>query len=394
MLFVIAIYIQQNKLYTNVPLDFVPKNKSLSKTQLDDRVVYWDALDKRTGNDKGEPSAELKGDKLKEKIFGVRDITFSLCKSRINRFFRQQMNERFLDLHLKDGREVTCIKDFAEYVKHAPSGNELREQLFFALHGLWGTANEWADDVEDEIMELFSLRYTAKLCNGLTKQKICKGGCFKTLAVKYRHIQCEPIKNAAIKYHQECVYVRDKVTPKTEDPGDHYPDIVDLDDTTAGINKKGLIKLHNATDRTHGFFGYLGIFAGHPSCEELEQAVTPAAKPTFPNSAFYPEDTPENSVYFSWFRKKMQDQDIKSFSDIARLASEEVFARNGQDSVSTPAASSIMLSFSGDENDLDDVSATLCPASQRDIIDCCLCLSIYSRTECQLYYCHTIRGSS
>jgi hypothetical protein len=154
----------QHKLRTAIPLDFIPKTRRLTKEELEDRKLFWAALDKRTNLDEnGTPNEELKEEKLKEKIFALRSVIFALSRSRINRVFVERLLESFPGLNSRDGRKIECIKDFAEYVKYAPLDNALRAVVFYAEHGMWGTCNDWADELEDEIMDLLMLKYTGKL---------------------------------------------------------------------------------------------------------------------------------------------------------------------------------------------------------------------------------------
>jgi hypothetical protein len=287
----------------------------LTKDELEDRKLFWNALDKRTNLDEnGTPSEELKEEKLKQKIFALRSIIFALCRSRINRVFVARLLENFPDLTTRDGRKIECIKDFADYVKYAPLDNALRAVVFYAEHGMWGTCNDWADELEDEIMDLLMLKYTGKLCNGDKKMKVHDGGCIKRLIIKYRHILIEAIRNVMVKVHKEDYNVRNCHKPKeSENDSDSDAEGLDVKMTPSHKSKKGLVDLVNAEQGKHGFFGYLGVYKGHPSLQG-SALVTPP-----PKTAPLKTDDP----YFAWFEAKCRAGQIQSFEDIQRLAEAE-----------------------------------------------------------------------
>jgi hypothetical protein len=306
----------QHKLRTAIPLDFIPKTRRLTKEELEDRKLFWAALDKRTNLDEnGTPNEELKEEKLKEKIFALRSVIFALSRSRINRVFVERLLESFPGLNSRDGRKIECIKDFAEYVKYAPLDNALRAVVFYAEHGMWGTCNDWADELEDEIMDLLMLKYTGKLCNGEKKMKVHDGGCIKRLIIKYRHILIEAIRNVMVKVHKEDYNVRNCHKPK-ETENDSESDLEDFDAKMTPLrkSKKGLVDLVKAEQDKHGFFGYLGMYKGHPSLQG-SALVTPPPK----SAAKKPEDP-----YFAWFNAKCLAGEIQSFEDIQRLAEAEL----------------------------------------------------------------------
>ena len=151
---------------TEIPLDSITKNQKLSENQLEDRKLFWNALDKRVGTGKGGPHDDLKGENVKQKMFGVSEIVFMLCGSRIDRALARSASERYHDLRLPSDCHIEGVWDFAEYVWKSVSSNDLRNNLFFALYGAWGTMNDWADEAESEIMDLLGLRYTDKLSSG------------------------------------------------------------------------------------------------------------------------------------------------------------------------------------------------------------------------------------
>lgn len=301
---------------TAIPLDFIPKVRRLTDQELEDRKLFWSALDKRTNDEEhGTPNEELKDKKLKEKIFGLRTIVFALCRSRINRFFAAKLQENFPTVKTRDGRPIECIKDFAEYVKYSPLNNDLRAIVFYAEHGMWGTCNDWADELENEIMGLLMLKYTGKLCTGEKKMKVHDGGCIKRLIVKYRHILIETIRNVMVKVHKEDYNVRNCHKPKEEGKENESDSEEDYDSKNPSQkSKKGLVDLVSAEQDKHGFFGYLGMYKGHPNLEG-HAPVTPPPK----TATAKPEDP-----YFAWFDEKFRAGKIQSFEDIQRLAEAEI----------------------------------------------------------------------
>ncbi len=305
---------------TEIPLDFIPKKKNFSDKELEDRKLFWAALDKRVTEDHGKPTPDLKEENLKKKILGLRSIVYSLSGSRINRYFAEKIGEAYPDLKLKDGRSIECIKDFAYYVKHAKSGADLREKAFYAMYGMWGTGNEWANVVESEIMDLLMLKYTGLLADGTQKEKVHEGGCFKDRTVKYKNILLEVIKNALMKYHKENILVRNyHKPPEKKQRNENTDDTTDSEEEEAPKlvpkSKRAPISIDDAKGDEDGFFGgYLAKLSGHKD-EPLLPAVTPAPKPQAQEA---------ENPYVAWLQAKLLGGEIGGFEDIKRLAETEL----------------------------------------------------------------------
>ena len=288
----------KEKFYTPTPLDFVPRNRKLTDSQLEVRLMHWTVLDRRTDGKRNTPDEALRGQKFRDKINQLRDTTYALLGSRIDRHFEHEMTERYGQLCNRHGQRILNPRDHSTHVKLEPKMTiVLRGQSFFALHGIWGTRNDWADVPEEEVLDKFGLSHKPTLSDGTTPTKNTKGGWAKTLAARKKEIACEPIQNNLRIYHCEGIFVRHKCKHKKEDKKE----------VTRLLNKRGLVKLVEATFEEHGFCGYLGLYEGHPDLVEKPK------KQEEKNQA-------KEDHLLAWFQRKRKSGEITGFGDIAKLA--------------------------------------------------------------------------
>lgn len=239
------------------------------KSPAEDRyTLMLNALDKRTGNDRGT-NVGINLDEFVMKLRSLRMATIKYGSNLAESFLIENLNATYPGLEIA-GRRIQSSADLVEFYKKGPNDPKMRGIIHFCTDTVWGDNNQWAINGEAHFCRRFLIKYTGAKSNGKRTNKVHKGRCIAQIFVAAKGTLMEKIRNAGKKFHFEAIYRRGEKSK------------IGL----AGTDSKGvprMIRQIPATVALHGFNGKLGICDGHPEAEKIKQEAKPSVVET-PNS--------------------------------------------------------------------------------------------------------------
>ena len=239
------------------------------KSPAEDRYMLMiNALDKRTGNDRGT-NLGINLDEFVMKLRSLRMATIKYGSNLAESFLIENLNATYPGLEIA-GRRIQSSADLVEFYKKGPNDPKMRGIIHFCTDTVWGDNNQWAINGEAHFCRRFLIKYTGTKSNGKRTNKVHKGRCIAQIFVAAKGTLMEKIRNSGKKFHYEAIYRRGEKSK------------IGL----AGTDSKGvprMIRQIPATVALHGFNGKLGICDGHPEAEKIKQEAQPSVVET-PNS--------------------------------------------------------------------------------------------------------------
>lgn len=142
---------------------------------------------------------------LKMRLVALREITIRMGDTGINAFFEKRVEESFPDFTFDGKQRVKTIKDVLKAYRRGLTDDAM---LIWVFGTVWGTGNDWATDLEHELMEFFCLRYNGDYANNVIKAREAKGGNIRAVLVKKKQGMLETIKKAVFKKEGKSFFQR------------------------------------------------------------------------------------------------------------------------------------------------------------------------------------------
>ena len=241
-----------------IPLDFL--KDSFNANDVEQRLPLAAVFNKGEHEYKLCTKEELVG-----QLHGGSRLVQCLAKPKLMARLDSLFNARYHNNISKDGKvktftygprnkEVRNFADFAGYIRQLTNmTKEIREMVFFVLHGMWEKSNPFLAELEKELLVVLGWEYTKYLVDGTEKERNHDGGCVKRILVKLKNRMLECVKNAMKGQHKEAIMVRRPARPA-----------------------KDLKIIKEVHVGKHGYSGLLGLFETHPDLLIVDNKETKA----------------------------------------------------------------------------------------------------------------------
>ena len=300
--------------YRTIPDDFLPVGALPKDDGAYDKYFsnYYHFFGRRPGEKENQGGEVLQVSLavLKGNVQSMKSFAVEVAKTGVNKYYSEAFNQAYPGFTFKKGgriRHVTSLLDFNDALKQNTYGKEMRSMAFFTLHTVWGANNEWAIDLEQEILNHLQMEYSGKRFDGSVMVRNHRGGCFKAIGVAQKNSMLKPTKKCLKERHQEglcrrnrtgliatkvdgngveicddtfddSIFNEDSDTENSDDSDDEGPeeDTEEEEKKTKSKKKKkkkksitppkALRKVLLANETYHGIQdGYILVFEDHPS---------------------------------------------------------------------------------------------------------------------------------
>jgi hypothetical protein len=160
----------------------------------------------QSARDKEEPITGG-NEALKARLLGARSLIRKLGKSGIDNYYSNQVASKFPSLTI-DGHSINAVRQAKKVYLKLMDFKLKSEFAAFTLNGCWN-GNEWATDMEREVMDLLEWKYKDFYSNGETKERDTMGGTIRRLLVKKKGTMLETFHNYLKKTEKRSFFVKD-----------------------------------------------------------------------------------------------------------------------------------------------------------------------------------------
>ena len=253
--------------WTELPYDFLLDKSEYNNNELVVRFsyggleVFMKKIPKETIDDRGktthvldffpiDPGKEL----LKEfetRMRRLRRDMINVLHVETSRMWKSLMDQCLPELKCKS------FDHFLVLLRTKPHDNEMRRIVHIVTHTMW--SRESMIRIERALMEKLKIRHLQKNSNGADLKSARRAGFIAKIATRVKQTAfIDKVRDVGRKEKKEILYVRSFKDKKPQE---------------------GVVSVVEATTKTHGFNGCIGLFSGHPdlpSCGSKEAAKSTA----------------------------------------------------------------------------------------------------------------------
>ena len=252
--------------WTELPYDFLLDKSEYNNNELVVRFsyggleVFMKKIPGETIDDRGkttyvldrfpiDPSKEL----LKEfetRMRRLRRNMINVLHVEISRMWKSLMDQCVPELKCKS------FDHFLVLLRTKPHDNEMRRIVHIVTHTMW--SRESMIRIERALMEKLKIRHLQKNSNGADLKSARRAGFIAKIATRVKQTAfIDKVRDVGRKEKKEILHVRSFKDKKPQE---------------------GVVSVVEATTKTHGFNGYIGLFSGHPDLPS--NGSKEVAKPT------------------------------------------------------------------------------------------------------------------